>query len=435
MNAVHYARLVKIDEAARKVTGVAIAEELDRSREVFDYDTSKPYFEAWSADVSKASDGKSLGNVREMHGMTAAGRVTELEFNDAAKSITIEVDVVDDAAWNKVLKGVYTGFSLGGKYIKKWTDAEGNKRYTAEPREMSLVDLPCVKTATFDLVKADGAIEATHFDASVTADEADVRAALAKALSADDEGEQTPTVAEGTLRVREAFVEKFVGGDWMKFAAVVTNDSQEDLAKGAWSIRMLADMAASCLDLVQCRAYEVFDTDTQQYKPVTQQLKDAATALYDALLAIVSEDAAKAKEMIAAKCAESDDLRKRADTEGEELRKMAGLGEVLTTLAKGIGTDDPALFVESVTKLANDHSELRKNFDDLKSKYDAAPSAGKGVLRVVEKTATAGDDTGNHDGSTATSAEQTPEEVTKSAFQTALSKGVRIADLGEFRKA
>lgn len=434
--AIHYARLVKIDEAARKVTGVAVDEGVDRAREVFDYDTSKPYFEEWSGDVSKASDGKSLGNVREMHGMSAAGRVTELTFDDAAKSITVEVDVVDDAAWKKVLSGVYTGFSLGGKYIKKWTDENGQKRYTAQPREISLVDLPCVKSATFDVVKADGAIESMHFDESVTADEEAVQAALAKALSADDESNTSAIVAEGTLRAREGVVEKFEAGEWRKYATVITDEPcQADLAKGAWSIRQLADMAANCLDLVQCRAYEIWDSSTQTYAPVSQALKDAAQALYDALAAVVSEDAAKAKEMIAAKCAEADDLRKRADVEGEALQKRAELGDVLTTLAKGVGLEDPSEFVTKVTALATEHNDLRKRYDDLKSKYDALPAAGKGVVRVVEKGATVGDDDNTGKQNPGPSAEQTPEEVRKSAFVNALRNGRPITDLNDIRKA
>ncbi|WP_157646107.1 hypothetical protein [Burkholderia ubonensis] len=41
--------------------------------------------------------------------------------------------------WNKVLEGVYTGFSIGGKYGKTWDD-QGHRRYEAIPAGGSLVD-------------------------------------------------------------------------------------------------------------------------------------------------------------------------------------------------------------------------------------------------------------------------------------------------------
>ena len=60
-------------------------------------------------------------------------------------------------------EGVYTGFSQGGRYIKRWPDPEtGLTRYTAEPTEISLVDLPCLPGATFEVVK-DGAVEKRAF--------------------------------------------------------------------------------------------------------------------------------------------------------------------------------------------------------------------------------------------------------------------------------
>jgi hypothetical protein len=57
------------------------------------------------------------------------------------------------------------GFSIGGSYEKKWKDsADATKtRYTAAPAEISLVDNPCVPTATFSMVKADGSSEAKPF--------------------------------------------------------------------------------------------------------------------------------------------------------------------------------------------------------------------------------------------------------------------------------
>ena len=54
-------QLTKVDEVKRLVHGIATAEVADKAGEILDYDSSVPYFKAWSADIAKASGGKSLG--------------------------------------------------------------------------------------------------------------------------------------------------------------------------------------------------------------------------------------------------------------------------------------------------------------------------------------------------------------------------------------
>ena len=156
--------LTKVDAETRTVYGIATGETADRSGEICDYATTKPFYEAWSGDIAKASGGKSFGNVRAMHGSIAAGVVKTITFNDASKQIEISAKIVDDGEWKKVQEGVYTGFSQGGAYHKRWKDeASGLQRYTANPSEVSLVDLPCLPTATFQMVKAAGMVEERHF--------------------------------------------------------------------------------------------------------------------------------------------------------------------------------------------------------------------------------------------------------------------------------
>ena len=154
--------MTKIDEEKRLVYGIATQEVQDRSGETMDYESSKPNFEKWSQDIEKASGGKSLGNLREMHTNKAAGKLTQLNFNDDQKAIEVCAKVVDEDSWNKVQEGVLTGFSIGGSYAKRWRDAD-TTRFTASPAEISLVDLPCVPTATFEVIKANGLTEQRQF--------------------------------------------------------------------------------------------------------------------------------------------------------------------------------------------------------------------------------------------------------------------------------
>ena len=155
--------ITKADADQRLVYGLATAEIADRDGEICDYQSTKPYYETWSAQMNQASGGKSFGAVRAMHGKVAAGKLTDITFDDGQKRILIAAKIVDDDEWRKVEEGVYTGFSQGGRYVKRWPDPEtGAMRYTAEPREISLVDLPCLAAATFDIIK-DGIVEKRAF--------------------------------------------------------------------------------------------------------------------------------------------------------------------------------------------------------------------------------------------------------------------------------
>ena len=162
-----FARIIKVDEAKRLVIGRAVQEVVDKENEVFDYETSKPYFEKWSAEVYKDTDGKSLGNVRSMHTAIAAGKLEDIRFEDAEKAIDVSAKIVDNNEWDKVLEGVYTGFSIGGKYVRKWpSELDGSvvTRYTAKPSEISLVDRPCIKEARFfEVQKRDGSVSRVAF--------------------------------------------------------------------------------------------------------------------------------------------------------------------------------------------------------------------------------------------------------------------------------
>ena len=69
--------ITKVDVAKRLVYGQATAEVVDKADEIMDYAGTKPLFEEWSGAIAKATDGKSVGNVRAMHGKVAAGKLTD----------------------------------------------------------------------------------------------------------------------------------------------------------------------------------------------------------------------------------------------------------------------------------------------------------------------------------------------------------------------
>jgi hypothetical protein len=152
----------KVDAAKREVYGLMAEEAVDKSNEIFDYESSKPYIKAWVEGFSKTTGGKSFGNVRAMHSSVAAGKLIGIGFDDKNKQIPVCAKIVDDNEWKKVEEGVYTGFSIGGKYVKKWSDGTAT-RYTADPSELSIVDNPCMRGAQFTMVKEDGSTELRKF--------------------------------------------------------------------------------------------------------------------------------------------------------------------------------------------------------------------------------------------------------------------------------
>ena len=196
--------ITKIDEEKREVYGVGAVEIADHSNQIFDYATSKPRIQKWSQATQQRSQGKSLGNVREMHKATAAGKVIKIDFDDAGKRVMLGSKIVDDAAWQKVKEGVYTGYSIGGNYVNIWPDGNdfGKMRYTAEPTEWSLVDAPCIPGSNFTVVKADGAEpEARLFKGMGTGETLLIEKAIPEApetlaaISLDVIGSQKPTAS------------------------------------------------------------------------------------------------------------------------------------------------------------------------------------------------------------------------------------------------
>jgi hypothetical protein len=150
-------KAVEQDDGTVMVWGRGTEEVLDGAREIMDYASTKPLIEKWSSNVFDRSGGLSKGNIRAMHQPIAAGVLKELNFLDDQKAVDLCAHVIDENEVKKVKAGVYTGFSMGGNYMKRWADSNmGGMRFTGNPTEWSLVDAPCVRSATFQMVKADG---------------------------------------------------------------------------------------------------------------------------------------------------------------------------------------------------------------------------------------------------------------------------------------
>src|SRR5688500_14110957 len=117
-----FAPISKINKKTREVHGILALEVKDKEGEIMDYNDSKPLFEKWSKGIQKASGGKSVGNLREMHQPIIAGHLTSILADDTIKGFPIITKVTNDNSWAKVLRGELNGFSVYGNAVYRKRD-------------------------------------------------------------------------------------------------------------------------------------------------------------------------------------------------------------------------------------------------------------------------------------------------------------------------
>lgn len=187
---VKFSQLAKVDETTHTVGGVVTSETPDKSGEIADYKASKKAYQVWSAQFKKSTETsgqeQSLGNIRKQHTLEVAGKTIAIDYNDADKTISLDTTPIDDAMWDQIQKGFYTGFSHGGDYAwRRCANCEtdipqGNNcpsckkqvyvRYAPILAEVSYVDNGCNPDATFAYVKADGTTEMRKFQGAAMAE-------------------------------------------------------------------------------------------------------------------------------------------------------------------------------------------------------------------------------------------------------------------------
>ena len=389
-----FARLTKVNEAERTVEGIIASETPDGAREVFDYEKSKPNFVKWSEGIAKATEGKSLGNVRAQHGKVVAGITKVLDLNDETKQIFVKSEIVDDNEWNKVLKGCYTGFSIGGAYGVKWDDPvqKGVKRYEAIPNEYSLVDIPCNPDAQFTVIKADGAEELRKFETST-----DNAEALAKWAEGLTDGERAAVLAkvapaqpEPLAKDISAQAERLAKTDGADIAgnAIRIVLGMGALEKGLWSV-------ASFAETLQRLACIADDADGEAAwegdgSKVPAQLREALKPLAAAFLAMAQEEVNEAikpatEEVIILELAAGGDLAKALGVE-TGAGAMEKVTEAVAALAKA--QSDLATSNEALTKVTTERDDALTKVAELTKGYAdwlSQPAPAKGAVRAVEK--------------------------------------------------
>jgi hypothetical protein len=148
-----------IKKEERIVSGIATADNIDKSGDIVEFNASLEAFKNWG------------GNIREMHAPIAVGKAisyepVEITGEDGEKYKAIKVNAyISKGAqntWEKILDGTLKAFSIGGKIIEKAESTEKMfrgrpanviKKYTLG--ELSIVDNPANALAVVDIVKMD----------------------------------------------------------------------------------------------------------------------------------------------------------------------------------------------------------------------------------------------------------------------------------------
>lgn len=151
----------KVDQERRIVSGFATLDNIDKQADIV------------TTEASVSAFSKFRGNIREMHQPSAVGKMVSFKedkyFDPESKKfysgiyVSAYVSKGAQDAWEKVLDGTYTGFSIGGR-MNKWDDGYDEKMDCAiriikdyDLVELSLVDNPANQFASIlSVEKVDG---------------------------------------------------------------------------------------------------------------------------------------------------------------------------------------------------------------------------------------------------------------------------------------
>ena len=144
--------ITKVNKEKRTVSGFATLDNVDRHGDIV------------TAEASKKAFDNFRGNIREMHGPSAVGKMINFKEDSyfdketgkkySGVYVTAYISKGAQDAWEKCLDGTYSGFSIGGNIIgtKMEKDESGEDRriiHNYDLHELSLVDSPANQLANF----------------------------------------------------------------------------------------------------------------------------------------------------------------------------------------------------------------------------------------------------------------------------------------------
>ncbi len=201
--------LTKVDKDRRIVSGFASLDNVDKQDDIV------------TAEASMDAFARFRGNIREMHQPSAVGKMVSFkedkyfdpETKTMYKGVFVSAYISKGAqdAWEKVIDGTYTGFSIGGR-MNKWDDAYDEKSDKSirvikeyDLVELSLVDSPANQFANIVSVEKVDGVSVVKGDETVLENVFwDKESGLV--MVSENEAEASPTTGEPMANI--GFVEK-----------------------------------------------------------------------------------------------------------------------------------------------------------------------------------------------------------------------------------
>jgi hypothetical protein len=357
--------ITKINEEQRLVYGTLAAEVPDHANEIMDYEGSKQAFIDWASHYEKVTGGKSQGNLRVMHTDKVAGAFTQISFDDSTKSVLAIAKVVDDAEWEMCKAGGYSGFSIGAKGTrsKDTVDKKLTRYVVSKMVEASLVDAPCIPTATFEYIKADNQVELRKFQ-------------IAETLETSQTRYESPVSKDFKSKFKQVTpaLEK-VGSTDRTIAGFKKVAQSAGLVKSLWDASDLANvlMTANWIRQNLANEAELEGDDSPIPEQLRTWLDDGAKILQD----LVSEESAE----LTADAPDDDSITLSEKKEGTQMAEETKKSEEVKTAeavakAEEVKTEEVAKTDASVEIKKSLDSALEKfsTFESKVSKFDEAVS-------------------------------------------------------------
>lgn len=387
-----YCDITKVNDEERIVEGYASTEAMDVQGEVVKIDAIKDALPEYM----------KFANIREMHQPSAVGKAISADVDE--KGLYLSVHVVDESAWEKVKKGVYNGFSIGGKKLSKIGDTITQLRLT----EISLVDRPANPEAVFNLWKGDGMADEINNDVEKVAERKDVSPKEGESKYgdvdfADEKNNKYPIDTEAHIRAAWNYINKpknagkYSAEDAKKIKAkivsawkkVIDKDGPpsaeeakkadiegSDIAKYYDDEFKNIDDASRAMDALRSLSWLIYSEMNEKESEGTEQIEMLMEAMDKVKEFINSELQEGKKEGTMEYSAKVDDVAKSEDADNIEKAgasisasnkaKMKAMhdhaGEIMKMCKGMMGEEDTGEDAEKMAK-SDDLGEIRKAFE------------------------------------------------------------------------
>jgi len=367
----------KVDKERRVVSGFATLDNLDRQNDIV------------TTDASLKAFSKFRGNIREMHQPSAVGKMVAFKedkyFDPDTKKfysgvfVSAYVSKGAQNAWEKVLDGTYTGFSIGGK-MNKWDDGYDEKMDKPiriikdyDLVELSLVDNPANQFASIiSIEKVDGVDVLKGSAADIVVENVFWDKESGLVMVSDNETEVSPTSGQPMKNI--GFVEKSDNEktDMIKFLVdsakgISTTEIQKEVSP-------MTNETTAVVEDVEV-APEATDVDTVTKSVEVEEAPVAETT--EATEAVVETELAKSEEI-----AKSDEVVVNAVAEIKETLASA-FGDLAATI-KSLNEETMKVVQAQVAELSKSITDVSK---EVKSVKESNAEFGKRVDAVEQDTA------------------------------------------------